>query len=233
MAAEPSVKGAWITRLVEDVKKLLARNEPDRAKLEAQLSSETLALLEGEVEIGRWYPVAQYTELTELLWREEGDRSIVYLHQRGEDAMRRLMEAGLYQQLDYLKRHAPGNRDNLPQEDLPRTTQRLREDILRVVRLVGTVSGSMRNIGRDSIEWDPDHPDRLLWHHREAADMPEVARLVGEGLVTFLLRYVWLDAPQVTSHRVTPDHIVYIADYRGFFEELDGATGPISAGDSS
>jgi hypothetical protein len=207
MAVEPSVKGAAIGRLVEDAKKLMARNEADRERIEAQLRSETLALLEGEVETMRWYPIEQYTEMTELLWREEGDRRIEYLHQRGENLMNRLMEGGLYQQLDYVRSKGPSNRKNVT-----------RENILRACRLIGSVTGAIRNFGRDSFEWDRDYPDRVLHHVWEATHFPEVMRLVGEGCETFLLRFIRPDAPTVNSQRLTPDHIVYTPDYSGVLE---------------
>jgi hypothetical protein len=52
MPAEPSIKGAAIAKLIEDVQLCLSRNEADRIRLEAKLSPETVRMLQGKVEIG-------------------------------------------------------------------------------------------------------------------------------------------------------------------------------------
>jgi hypothetical protein len=72
MPREPSIKGAAIAKLIEDVQACLARSETDRTRLEANLAPETVRMLEGKVEIGNWYPVGMYNEFTDLIWQEEG-----------------------------------------------------------------------------------------------------------------------------------------------------------------
>ena len=136
MPAEPSLKGAAIAQLIADVQTCLSRSEADRARLEAKLSPDTVRMLDGKVEIGNWYPVGMYNELTDLIWREEGRGSPDYLRQRGEKMMKRLMEAGLYQQLDFLERIHRGFQEKIT-----------RDDIQRTCRLIGSVSGSIRNFG--------------------------------------------------------------------------------------
>lgn len=202
VADAPSLKGVLMGKLVEDAKALFERNARDRERLEAGLTSETLVLLESKVELARWYPVERYTELTELLWREEGANQIEYLHRRGEDAMKRMMEKGLYQQLEFMTRREHLNRTRVP-----------RELIIRAVRLVGSLSGTLRNFGKDSWEWHPKHPNHMIHHIREASHFPEVMRIVNDGAQTFLMRFSCPGAPPVTSERVTPDHIVSTSDY--------------------
>ena len=183
---------------------LLARNEPDRERLEAQLSEESRALLAGKPEMGRWYPIEHYTEITALLWREEGGGGIEYLHRRGANILEKLMDAGLYQQLDYMNRQGSG-------------TQRraTRDDILRTCRLVGSITGAVRNFGCDSWEWDADQPDCMLHHVREASHFPEVLRFVSEGAETYLVRQHRKESPPVRSERRTADHIVFTSDFSG------------------
>jgi hypothetical protein len=207
MAAVPSIKGAVITKLVEDLQALLERSGADRERLQSSLSPESLELLEGKVDIARWYPIAQYTEITELLWKEDGGGRVEYLHRRGEEAMQRLMEKGLYQQIDYLNR-GDGAFRKRPS----------RNQLLRDCRLVGSITGALLNFGQQSWDWDPENPDRILHHVREASAYPEVLRYVQEGVVTFLVRIARPGAPAVTSERVTPDHIVFTYDYTGAFE---------------
>ena len=203
MPTEPSLKGASIAQLVADVQACLSRSEVDRVRLEARLSPETLRVLEGKVEIGNWYPVHMYNELTDLIWQEEGGGSSDYLRLRGEKLMKRLMEAGLYQQLDFLDRIARGLQEKVT-----------RDDIQRTCRLIGSVSGSIRNFGKDTWDWDPDTPGRIIHHLRDAFHFSEMLRLVSEGSENFVVQTICGDAPRVTSERVAPDYIVYRSDYR-------------------
>ena len=207
MGAAPSIKGVLLTKLVDDVQALLERSEADREWLEARLSAGSLTLLEGKVEISRWYPIEQYTELTELIWAEEGGNRVGYLHRRGESAMKRLMEAGLYQQIEYLSRQDEGLRA-LPS----------RNEVLRSCRLVGSITGALLNFGSNTWDWDPENPEIMLHLVREATHYPEVLRYLQEGTLTFLVRLARPDAPAVTSERITPDHIVFTYDYTGAFE---------------
>jgi hypothetical protein len=204
MPAEPSIKGAAIAKLIEDVQACLSRSEADRVRLEAKLSPETVRMLEGKVEIGNWYPVGMYNELTNLIWQEEGGGRSDYLRQRGEKMMKRLMEAGLYQQLDFLDRIDRG-----PQEKITR------EDIQRACRLIGSVSGAIRNFGKDTWVWDPDKPGCIIHHLRDALHFSEMLRLVSEGSENFVLQTICPGAPRATSERVASDYIVYRSDYRG------------------
>lgn len=207
MSERPSIKGVLLTKLVDDVQALLDRSEADRDRLSARLSAGNLELLDGKVEISRWYPIEQYTELTELIWAEEGERRLEYLHRRGENAMKRLMEGGLYQQIEYLSRRDAGFRA-LPS----------RSEVLRSCRLVGSITGALLNFGTHSWDWDPENPDIMLHQVREATHYPEVLRYLQEGTLTFLVRLARAEAPPVTSERPAPDHIVFAYDYRGAFD---------------
>jgi hypothetical protein len=204
MPREPSIKGAAIAKLIEDVQACLARGETDRARLEANLAPETVRMLEGKVEIGNWYPVGMYNELTDLIWQEEGGGRSDYLRQRGEKMMKRLMEAGLYQQLDFLDRIDRGLQDKPTPDDIQRTC-----------RLIGSVSGAIRNFGKDSWAWDPDTPGCIVHHLHDALHFSEMLRLVSEGSENFVVQTISPGAPRVTSERVAPDYIVYCSDYRG------------------
>jgi len=202
-----SIKGVLLTKLVDDVRALLERRQAGRERLEACLSAGSLELLEGKVEIGRWYPIEQYTEISELIWKEEGGGRLEYLRQRGEEAMKRLMEAGLYQQIDYLR-----------QEDRGLRTLLTRKELLRSCRLVGSITGALINFTKQTWEWDPENPEIMRHQICEATHYPEVMRHVQEGVETFLVRLARPGAPPVTSERVRPDHIVFYYDYTGVFE---------------
>jgi len=204
MPAEPSIKGAAIAKLVEDVQCCLSRSEAVRNRLEARLSAETVRMLEGKVEIGCWYPVGMYNELTDLIWQEEGGGDWDYLRQRGEKMMKRLMDEGLYQQLDFLDRIDRGLQDKIT-----------REDVQRTCRLIGSVSGAIRNFGKDSWAWHPKKRGIMVHHLRDALHFSEMLRLVSEGSENFVVQTLSPGAPRVTSERVAPDYIVYLSDYSG------------------
>jgi hypothetical protein len=206
MNPRPAIKGLLLTKLVEDVKALLDRSERERERLLAPLSAASVELLEGKVEIGRWYPIEQYDEITELIWREQGGRRPAYLHRRGAEAMERLMEGGLYQQFQYLQREDQGFR-----------TLVTRDEVLRSCRLVGSVTGALINFSKQRWDWDPARPDVMLHEVCEATHFPECMRYVHEGVETFLVRLARPDAPAVTSERPTPDRIVFTYDYTGVF----------------
>lgn len=202
MPAEPSIKGAAIAKLIADVQACLSRSEDDRSRLEARLSPETVRMLEGKVEIGSWYPVGMYNELTDLIWQEEGGGSFDYLRQRGEKMMKRLMEEGLYQQLDFLDRIERGVQEKIT-----------RDDVQRTCRLIGSVSGAIRNFGKDTWAWDPDNPGFMVHHLHDALHFSEMLRLVSEGSENFVVQTLCPGAARVTSERVAPDYIVYLSDY--------------------
>jgi hypothetical protein len=202
MPAEPSIKGAAIAKLIEDVQVCLSRSEADRGRLEAKLSPETVRMLEGKVEIGKWYPVGMYNELTELIWQEEGEGRADYLRQRGEKMMKRLMEAGLYQQLQFIERVEGGLQEKITPDDIQRTC-----------RLIGSVTGAIRNFGKDTWVWDPDNPGCIIHHLRDAFHFSEMLRLVSEGSENFVVQTICSGAPRVTSARVAPDYIIYRSDY--------------------
>jgi len=204
MTARPAIKGAAIATLVEDVRGLLEGQPADRERLEAQLGRETLLLLERKVNIASWYPIECYNELTGVLWREQGASRPDYLRQRGERLIARLMEAGLYQQFTFMQRANETRRERVP-----------RADILHSARLIGSVTGAIRNFGRDEFEWDSEHSEHLLHHIHEVRHLSEAMQLVGEGSLTYILHLLKPDAPPVRSRRLAPDHIVYRADYSG------------------
>jgi hypothetical protein len=116
--------------------------------------------------------------------------------------MKRLMEAGLYQQLDFLDRIDRGLQEKIT-----------RDDVQRTCRLIGSVSGAIRNFGKDSWIWDPDNPGFMVHHLHDALHFSEMLRLVSEGSENFVAQTLCPGAPRVTSERVAADYIVYLSDY--------------------
>ena len=97
-----SIKGLAIAGLVEDLGDLVRGGSVAREELGKHLSEEELALLDEEFDAFRWYPIATYEALTTALFLTTRSGGEDQLRARGEAAAERLLEKGLYQQLDAL-----------------------------------------------------------------------------------------------------------------------------------
>jgi hypothetical protein len=174
MAQKPSIKGTAVAELVEDTLKLLDRGEVSRSGLEARLRPEDLAVLDEPVVVARWYDIELYRRLSELLRDLDGGGSDQYVRERGFARGKTLMEAGLYQQMEYV------GRSQVTLESEPRARF---EAYGRDLRLFVTLSGSLLNFGRWSVERDPDHEDRYRIEVRDAAAFPDVLGRACEGFI--------------------------------------------------
>jgi len=102
---DPSIKGSAFTGVVEDLQKLVAHGELTRDEIERRLDPSDLELLDSPVAPGFWYPMACYDRILDLLVEvEAGDDPRAYLMARGERAMKRLMDLGLYNQFASLEK---------------------------------------------------------------------------------------------------------------------------------
>ena len=149
MGAVPSIKGSVFVNLVEDVQKLLASGRLKRNELTRWLRSEDLPLVDAPVLAHEWYDVRLYARLAELLRDVEGGGKNDYHVKRGQRSARRLLDGGLYSQLEYMQTASFGRRGD-PKErfaalgrDLARTT---------------TLSASILNFGRWEAKPDPNNP---------------------------------------------------------------------------
>src|SRR5215470_6056370 len=104
MATIPSIKGTVFSVVVEDTKKLLASGRVSPRDAGRWLQPGDLALLEQPISISAWYDIRSYTRMSELLREIDGNGSNEYLRQLGRQTARRLLEAGLYAQMEYLSR---------------------------------------------------------------------------------------------------------------------------------
>jgi hypothetical protein len=174
--AEPAIKGSAVTALVEDVARCLEEGRVSLEEVEARLEPEDVALLEEKISPAKWYPIDQYRRLTDLLFEFTGDgRDFeTYLKERGAAAAERLMQSGLYQQLDYSTRQADANSEQTSREQLRRETR------LRLSLIAGIV-----NRGSADIAPDPDRPDQLRIELRDASEIPDC---LGHTIAGFIER---------------------------------------------
>jgi hypothetical protein len=174
MAAIPSIKGSAFTKVVEDVGKLLDQQVLPRSEAERWLQPEDFALLGKEVVVSRWYDIRCYARMCELLLAVEGQGNPEYLRGRGRATARRLLEAGLYSQLEYLHRTEASRT-----HDAKERFAALGRDL----RLITTLSSSILNFSKWTSLKDPGHERRYLIEVSDAADVPEVLCWTSDGLV--------------------------------------------------
>jgi hypothetical protein len=164
MATAPSIKGSVFGGLVEDVNKLLARSELSRDDLSRWLEPGDIALLEQDVHVAGWYDIRSYDRINALLLEVMGGGDTEFFREQGRRTARRLMDSGLYAQMEYLNRiESVGKSD--PYERF--------ETFGRDLRLLSSLSGSILNFTRWRSRPDPDVEYRYLIEVSEAHEMPE------------------------------------------------------------
>jgi len=174
MPSVPSIKGSALLGLFEDIKKFLAKGSVSRVEIERWLKPEDVALLEQEALVSDWYDIRMYVRMSELLRDVVGSGRNEYLKQRGRQSARRLIEAGLYQQMEYLH--------NTRLQETSGAQARF-EAFGRDLRLLTTLSASILNFSKWEAKPDPDHDDRYVIHISEAKDYPEVLCWSAEGFL--------------------------------------------------
>jgi hypothetical protein len=161
----PSIKGAAFALVVEKVLKLNSSGEISRGELARRLPPGGLEAIDRPVVLVAWYDIRIYAALMELLRDVIGKGENEYLVRHGEEAAERLIQKGLYQQMEYLKRMALGN------ETDPRFRyQAFGRDLRRLVSLCP----SILNFGQVEVREDPAYPDRYMLEASDGRAFPEV-----------------------------------------------------------
>ena len=174
MASVPSIKGTAFTKVVEDVAKLMATQALSRSEAERWLQPDDFAVLEREVQAARWYDIRVYERMSRLLLDVEGHGDTGYLRERGRQTAKRLLQAGVYAQLEYLQR-TEASRERDP-------AQRF-EALGRDLRLLNTLSASILNFSKWNHVKEERHARRYRIEVSEAAPMPEVLCWTCDGFV--------------------------------------------------
>jgi hypothetical protein len=174
MSGLPSIKGSVFVSIVEDVKKLLACGGIAQGELARWLRAEDIRLLGQTIGAASWYDIRSYSRMNELLRDVEGGGSNDYLRERGRLTARRLLDAGFYQQLEYLQR-----------AEVARTTgeQARFEAFGRDLRKLTTLSSSILNFSRWTSKLDPEREGYYVIDVSEARDYPEVLAWRSDGFV--------------------------------------------------
>jgi hypothetical protein len=174
VSTRPSIKGRIFGPAVEDAAKLLAEGAVSAEKLPRWLEPAEIALLGSEIQPTEWYDIRSYARILDLLRDVAGEGRNDYLRQRGARSAERLLEAGLYQQLEYLKRtevrRAKGAEERY---------RAFGHDL----RLLSTISSSILNFSRWEPKPHPVHGDRYVIEISDAAHFPDNLGWTSEGFV--------------------------------------------------
>ena len=117
---------------MEDLRAVLCEGSiPARDAVEALTDAERSLLADG-VEDARWYPVIIYDRIMKLLLEHVGRGQADYFERRGRAAAERMIEAGAFMQVDFVRR----------------IERRSAVDQIALnLRLAGTLFGTMFNFG--------------------------------------------------------------------------------------
>lgn len=173
MSSTPSIKGSVFAAVVEDVNKLVSSGKLEESELERWLRPEDLRQLGQEVLVSSWYDIGMYARMNELLRDVAGEGSNEYLREGGRRTARRLLESGLYAQLEYLHR-----------TELQRAegAQARFEAFGRDLRKLASLSRSILNFSTWTVKPEEDG-ERYRIEVSDAQDFPEVLCWRSDGFV--------------------------------------------------
>jgi hypothetical protein len=201
--AVPSIKGSIFRGVVDDLARLREAGGISEEKIEASLAPEDLFFLETEILPASWYPIESYARIMELLGEVEGAGKDGYFVERGRASARRLMEAGLYQQLAFIPRWNEGDSGDVYDEAT------LIANYASKLRIVISLASSIYNVGKWVVEYDPEHPGRTRIAVLEASDYSEPMRLAIEGFFNECAQLARKELIHLyTSERPSPDLIL-------------------------
>jgi hypothetical protein len=169
----PAIKGTLFAGVVDDVNRLIASGRIDPSVVESQLAADEVALLEAKINAAGWYDIETYHRMVGMLCDAEGGGHDRYWHERGRRAARRMAEAGIYHQLDYIGRtQASGETD-----------RRARfKALAKDMRLLLSVHAAMLNFGEWKTVVDPDHDDRYRVEIRGIRGIPDGIFMATAGM---------------------------------------------------
>ena len=200
MPIVPSIKGSVFAGLVEDIHKLVAAKRVKDSELTRWLKPKDLEYLAAKlIQPHEWYDIRSYDRMSLLLRDVEGGGKNEYLRKRGARNAKRLLDAGLYGQLEYCHR-ATFTRESDPGARF----EAFGRDLARLV----TISASILNFGRSMHKPDTEHKWRWIIENAQAREYPETLCWASDGFTNEMARqhntpdlWVW--------ERPEPDRIVW------------------------
>jgi hypothetical protein len=172
MPSIPSIKGSVLAGHVDTLRKLVSSEEVSEDELSKRFLPEHLPLLDQQIQLGMWYDIRFYTRVMELLRDVAGNGSNDYLVKCGSTSAERLIQAGFYQQMEYLQRMNPAASSD-PRERY--------NAFCRDLKRLGSILGSLLNFGTFDLIVDPNYPERVLIQIADAAPYPDVLGWTSQG----------------------------------------------------
>jgi hypothetical protein len=193
LAMDPSVKGSLVLGAVVSVRRHRTQGRVSADQLAARLGGGALELVDQKIDIGRWYPVKDFTELLDVDWDVGSRRDLDYMRRQGEQAADRLFDSNIYQQLSFAER---ANRVESAVE------------LKRQSKLITTITGSLYNFLRFEVRIAVERGDALEIVFSNAALFSEALRHSTEGFMNQINKrqgssHRWL------SRRDQPDVIIF------------------------
>jgi hypothetical protein len=199
MPTPPSIKGRIFAPAVEDLQKLVADDAVDRAGLARWLRPQDFSLLDAPIVATEWYAIDTYARILDALRDVAGGGRNDYLCQRGVRSAERLLEAGLYQQFEYL------NRTQVQRETDPRARFLA---FGRDLKLLTTLSSSILSFSRWEAKPSEDEAERYVIEVSEAADFPDNLGWTSEGFVNGMAK-IHGDSDLWRWRRAARDRVVF------------------------
>jgi hypothetical protein len=159
---------------VDDLNQLIATGAIDSARVEAQLDSEEIDLLDAKINASGWYDIQTYHRMVGLLFAAEGGDLRTHWEERGRRAARRMADSGIYLQFDYLGRTKAGQT-----ADPEQRFAALGKDL----RLLLSLQAAVLNFGDWKAVVDPDFGDRYRIEISGIAGIPDGIFLATAGTV--------------------------------------------------
>ena len=153
------------------------------------------ALLEQKIQPALWYDNRCHARMTELLRDVEGGGRAAYVSARGSATADRLLESGLYQQLQLASGESSATDDPAA--------------LRRAIRLLLTLSGAMYDFGSWKLRPGDESSDELFIDVSDAEALTEMNRLTAEGFIRRIAERLQKSSPLVDSERKSRDLVVY------------------------
>jgi hypothetical protein len=201
MASDPSIKGSVVATVVEDIRKLLESGKLSTEDVRKHLEPQDMALLDQDIMASGWYDIRSFTRMSELLLEVTGGGNAQYLRELGRQSARRLLEAGLYSQLEYLRRS----------EVVGKRGQRDRfETFAKELRLLTTMARSIYNFSTWVVKIDPDHEHQYMLEVTDASAFSDVLCWRIDGFINEMAKESGQSKSDLWAwKRVSPDHVSF------------------------
>lgn len=160
----PSIKGTIFCAVAVEIQELRKQGRISEDQLAVALEAADIGLLEKQSLTASWYPIPTYARYLDLLCKTVGGGDPRYYEVRGHASARRLMDAGLYSQLDLLETITDGSRTEDPADQRAALTTYRKK-----LAIVVSLAGSIYNVGQWKVIDDGEHAGRVTIEIREAA----------------------------------------------------------------